>query len=195
MAAMNLYWRENWGIDRSHLAFEMFVEGNYKSRPMYIGIVFLTFWILTSYMVPISLFVTLEIVKFWQVSYVQQLATNNFCLLYLVILYSCNALQEPHYCQTYQAECFFFPQAFVFINQDPTMMCEDEPARARNSNLNEDLGKIEYVFSDKTGTLTSNDMQLRLISIKNQICGRQDFRYVYEKHPKSLTAQHMQFLC
>ena len=28
---------------------------------------FLTFWILLSYLVPISLFVTLEIVKFWQV--------------------------------------------------------------------------------------------------------------------------------
>jgi magnesium-transporting ATPase (P-type) len=28
---------------------------------------FLTFWILLSYMVPISLFVTLEVVKFWQV--------------------------------------------------------------------------------------------------------------------------------
>ena len=32
-----------------------------------IGLTFLTFWILLSYLVPISLFVTLEIVKFWQV--------------------------------------------------------------------------------------------------------------------------------
>lgn len=28
---------------------------------------FLTFWILYSYLVPISLFVTMELVKFWQV--------------------------------------------------------------------------------------------------------------------------------
>jgi len=32
-----------------------------------ICLTFLTFWILLSYLVPISLFVTLEIVKFWQV--------------------------------------------------------------------------------------------------------------------------------
>lgn len=58
------------------------------------------------------------------------------------------------------------------------MATHEESARARNSNLNEDLGKIEYVFSDKTGTLTSNDMQLRFISVKNVTYGRADCRYV-----------------
>ena len=38
--------------------------------------------------------------------------------------------------------------------------------KARNTNLNEDLGKIDYIFSDKTGTLTSNEMQLREIAVK-----------------------------
>ena len=47
--------------------------------------------------------------------------------------------------------------------QDPET---GENARARNSNLNEDLGKVEYVFSDKTGTITSNEMQLRELAIK-----------------------------
>jgi phospholipid-transporting ATPase len=42
------------------------VQGNYKNGGAYTFILFITFWILYSYLVPISLFVSLEIVKFWQ---------------------------------------------------------------------------------------------------------------------------------
>lgn len=66
------------------------------------------------------------------------------------------------------------------------MVTDDENARARNSNLNEDLGKIEYIFSDKTGTLTSNDMQLRFISVKNETYGNAECRYVQWASMKSL---------
>ena len=41
----------------------------------------------------------------------------------------------------------------------------DFPATARTSNLNEELGQIKYIFSDKTGTLTRNQMEFKRCSI------------------------------
>lgn len=46
-------------------------------------------------------------------------------------------------------------QALVFINRDQAMYHEetDTPALARTSNLNEELGMVNTILSDKTGTL------------------------------------------
>ena len=83
---------------------------------------FLTFFILYNNLIPISLLVTLEGVKFIQA---------------------------------------------YFVNWDEQMYYEpsDTYALARTSNLNEELGQIKYVFSDKTGTLTQNVMEYREASI------------------------------
>lgn len=134
LAVANYIWQRDVGRNHNYLALTYTVEGIYSNGFVQIVINFLTFWILLSYLVPISLFVTLEIVKFWQ--------------------------------------------GFVFINFDKDMKDHEtgEHARCRNSNLNEDLGKIEYIFSDKTGTLTSNEMQLRQVSIKGQVLGSASFR-------------------
>ena len=70
-------------------------------------------------------------------------------------------------------------QGFIYINLDKAMQdpATKEFSRARNTNLNEDLGKIDYVFSDKTGTLTSNEMQLREIAIKGVPFGDGTFKW------------------
>ena len=41
----------------------------------------------------------------------------------------------------------------------------DSGFQCRALNINEDLGQIKYVFSDKTGTLTENKMEFQCASI------------------------------
>ncbi|VVC91181.1 unnamed protein product [Leptidea sinapis] len=86
------------------------------------GFNFLTFLILYNNLIPISLQVTAEIVRFFQAKFISMDS------------------------QMYHAET-------------------DTPALARTSNLNEELGMVRYVFSDKTGTLTCNQMEFSKCSI------------------------------
>ncbi|XP_053948295.1 probable phospholipid-transporting ATPase IM isoform X3 [Anastrepha ludens] len=69
-------------------------------------------------------------------------------------------------------EVIRFAQSFL-INWDEEMYYERSKthAKARTTTLNEELGQIQYIFSDKTGTLTQNIMTFNKCSINGRTYG------------------------
>ncbi|XP_042638711.1 phospholipid-transporting ATPase IK [Orycteropus afer afer] len=64
----------------------------------------------------------------------------------------------------------------IFINWDTQMYYAplDTPAKARSTSLNDHLGQVEYIFSDKTGTLTQNIMTFKKCCINGRVYGPED---------------------
>ncbi|KAG6335478.1 hypothetical protein ID866_3606 [Astraeus odoratus] len=54
---------------------------------------------------------------------------------------------------------------FIYFDYEMFYKKTGQPALARSYNLSDDLGQIEYIVSDKTGTLTQNSMVFRECSI------------------------------
>lgn len=61
-----------------------------------------------------------------------------------------------------------------FMERDLDMYDEESgtPMSVRNMQLNEQLGQISHIFSDKTGTLTCNKMEFRKCSINGRSYGK-----------------------
>lgn len=98
--------------------------------------VFWTMIILLQVLIPISLYVSIEIVKLGQIYFIQ-------------------------------SDVDFYNE-----KMDSTIQC-------RALNITEDLGQIQYLFSDKTGTLTENKMVFRRCSVAG-------FDYCHEENAKRL---------
>ncbi|KAI1125792.1 hypothetical protein F5Y10DRAFT_224661 [Nemania abortiva] len=61
----------------------------------------------------------------------------------------------------------------IFIYSDVQMYYEpiDYPCVPKSWNISDDIGQIEYIFSDKTGTLTQNVMEFKKATINGQPYG------------------------
>jgi phospholipid-translocating ATPase len=104
-------------------SLDFFEFGSIGGSPPLDG--FVTFWssvILFQNLVPISLYISLEIIR------------------------SCQAF-------------FIYSDTFMYYEK------LDYPCTPKSWNISDDLGQIEYIFSDKTGTLTQNVMEFKKCTI------------------------------
>jgi phospholipid-transporting ATPase len=49
---------------------------------------------------------------------------------------------------------------------------KDRKAKVSSTSIIEELGQIDYIFSDKTGTLTRNVMEFKFMHVGNELYGK-----------------------
>ena len=64
----------------------------------------------------------------------------------------------------------------TFIERDSKM----PGCTVRNSNLPEELGRVEYILSDKTGTLTQNEMSFKKLHLGSLLFARDSLEDIYQ---------------
>uniref|UniRef100_A0A8C6FQI2 Phospholipid-transporting ATPase n=1 Tax=Moschus moschiferus TaxID=68415 RepID=A0A8C6FQI2_MOSMO len=131
LAVGHYIWENNKGYYfQDYLPWEDYVTSSVFSATL----IFWSYFIILNTMVPISLYVSVEIIRLG----------NSF-----------------------------------YINWDQKMFYEPKntPAQARTTTLNEELGQVKYVFSDKTGTLTQNIMIFNKCSINGMVYGMHVFLF------------------
>ncbi|XP_053419309.1 phospholipid-transporting ATPase IB-like [Nycticebus coucang] len=137
-------WNQTYGTDTWYMRKD--------SSSHNLGFDILVFIILYHNLIPISLLVTLEIVKYVQAQFI-------------------NWDEDMHY------------------------KVNNVYAMARTSNLNEELGQVKYLFSDKTGTLTCNIMTFKKCTIAGIIYGNflLIFSVLPHSHPPSYITESYEF--